>query len=286
MFFTTISAQVEDKIELESIQFIGNKSISTSELQEAIISKESPNWLSQFLNSITFEKFGAKAIYFDSLLIPADVEAIKSLYRSNGFFKVNVEPSYSIDTSSSGAELTYKITESEPAYFRDFNLYGLETLPEEFKTRIFDYVNIDSTDTYNDEVVDDKKNFTISFLHDHGYMLAKYETPDVIIDTMINRVDVDIKFDLGNRYQISDITTNLTGEGKDLVTDQLLKEVVGIKPGQFYSYYDIQRGQVRLYRTELFNSAIVNSVVSDTNGNKVPLNITADVGYLMNCRLK
>ena len=278
LFISTLFAQVEDKIELESIQFKGNESISSSELKAVIISKESPGWFSQFLNKFT--SFGDKVVYFDSLLIPSDVAAIKSLYRSNGFFKADVKPSYYIDTSSSDAVLTYNITESVPAYFRNFNVYGLDDLPEEFKDRLYDYIKVDTTDIYQDAVVDDKKNFTITFLHDHGYMLAKYETPDVIVDTMLNRVDVKIKFNLGTRYQISNITTNRTGEGKDLVTDQLLKEIVGIKPGQFYSYYDIQRAQVRLYRTELFNSALVNSVISDTMGNKVPLNITADVGLL------
>ena len=30
-------------------------------------------------------------------------------------------------------------------------------------------------------------------------MLAKYDIPDIIVDTMLNRVDVKIKFDLGKK---------------------------------------------------------------------------------------
>ena len=111
-------------------------------------------------------------------------------------------------------------------------------------------------------------------------MLARYDTPNVIVDTMKNIVDVNITFDTGKRYKIGDIIVERKGEGKELVNDQLLKDIVGIKTGQWYSNYDIQRGQVRLYRTELFNSALVNSIISDTSGNIVPINITADVGKL------
>lgn len=280
IFFLTavLYGQTGRQVELKKINFQGNKSISSNELLQVILSKESPNWISQFLNKFT--SFGDKAVYFDSLLIPTDMAAIQSLYQSNGFFKVRVKNSYSIDTASSEATLNYIINEGEEAHFRNFKIAGLNNIPGEYKDILLENAKVDTTTVYRDAIVEEKKNFTITFLRDHGYMLANYDTPNVFIDTIQNKIDVDINFNTGKRYQISDITVNQTGKGENLVSDDLLKEIVGITPGQWYSNYDIQRAQVRLYRTGLFNSALVNSVISDTTDSTVPINITADVGSL------
>ncbi|NMB81895.1 MAG: hypothetical protein GYA14_08760, partial [Ignavibacteria bacterium] len=278
LFITGIVyAQQSRMVELKSIEFVGNQSISSSELSSVILSKESPSKLSQFLNS--FSSFGNPPVYFDSLLIPSDLQAIKSLYITRGFFKAKV--SYEYKLKEDGAYLKYIINESAPTRFRSFTLNGLENrIPGEFLDVINSYVNVDTTLIYSDAILEDRKNYTLAYLRDHGFMLSNYEQPTLIIDTLVNRIDVIINFNPGKRYLISDVLTVRTGVGMDYVEDQLLKDIVGIKPGMYYSHYDIQRGQVRLYRTELFNSAIINAIIADTTGNKVPLNISADIGML------
>jgi len=263
--------------ELVNIEFIGNLAIPTSELESVIFSKESPSKFSQFLNS--FSGFGSPAIYFDSLLIPSDIQAIKSLYHSNGYFKISVKYNYSL--AEKEAVLTFEINEREPAYLKSFNVYGLkDKIPGEYLDLLNDFIKVDSNTIYQERLVENKKNYTINYLRDHGFMLVSNDIPSVTVDTMLNRVDVGINFTTGKRYRINEISTLKTGEGKDFVEDELLKEIVGIGANSFYSFYDIQRGQVRLYRTELFNSAIINAVISDTVGNYVPLSIAADVGMM------
>lgn len=272
-----LKAQDNSRIELKSIEFIGNNSISSSELRSVILSKESPSKFSQFIFS--FSSFGGPPTYFDSLLIPLDLQALKTLYVSNGFFKVEI--SYKYEINEEDAYLNYIINESMPAKFRTFNLIGLKSkIPDQFLYIINDYIRVDTNIIYRDALLEERKNFAITYLRDNGFMLATFDQPTVIVDTMINRVDVEINFNPGKRYVVSDVTTVKTGLGKDFVEDQLLKDVVGINSGMFYSHYDIQRGQVRLYRTELFNSTIINAVISDTADNRVPINISADVGML------
>jgi outer membrane protein insertion porin family len=277
-FNAAIFAQSIQQVELKKITFNGNESVPSAELLTKIVSKESPNWFYQFLNKFT--SFGDKAFYFDSLLIPLDVASLKSYYQSNGFFKVRIKSSYMIDTSSAEAELNYDISERVQAKFQNYLVEGLSEIPEEYKEALSDYVKVEGAAVYRDAIVAEKTNYIITFLRDHGYMLASYQTPTITIDTMKNYVDVDVRFDTGIRYKINEIRVNSTGNENNSVSDDLLKDIIGIVPGNSYSNYDIQRAQVRLYRTELFNSVLVNSVISDTVGNQVPLNITADVGSL------
>ncbi len=278
LFAAGLSAQSNKKHELTQINFEGNSNFSSSVLREIIFSKESPNWLSQLLNKIS--SLGGKAVYFDSLLIQSDINALKNFYQAKGFFKVKINSDYELDTSNNEARLSYRIFESQPVYFNSLTLKGLEWIAPEFQELLADYCRVDTNKIYEDAIVDEKKNYTLSFLRDHGFMLVSADRPTVVIDTMKNKVDVELKFTPGNRYKISDLYTQRTGKGFDLVDDSLLKEIVGIKIGTWYSNYDIQRGQVRLFRTNLFTSAAVMSVISDTAGNNVPLNISADIGLM------
>lgn len=278
LFAAGLFAQSNKKIELTQINFEGNSNFSSSILLEIIFSKESPNWLSQLLNKIS--SLGGKAVYFDSLLIQSDINALKNFYHANGFFKVKINSNYQLDSSKNEAQLSYTIFESQPAYFNSLTLKGLEWIAPEFKELLTDYCRVDTNKIYEDAIVDEKKNYTLSFLRDHGFMLISADRPTVVIDTMKNKVDVELKFTPGNRYKISDLYTHRTGKGADLVDDVLLKDIVGIKIGSWYSNYDIQRGQVRLFRTNLFTSVAVMGVISDTVSNNVPLNISADIGLM------
>ncbi len=276
IFIVSFTFAQQEKYELVKINFEGNNSISDSELRRVIISRETPVWFSQFLNSIS--DFGKSPIYFDSLLIAADLKSIKDYYHSNGFFKVRV--SYDYQLYDGEITLNYYINESEPAIIKKLNLNGLESIPESFRQMLLNRASKDTGRVYKDDLIENNKNYVIGFLRDNGYMLASIEPPEILVDTVKNRVVANITFSPGDRYRISDVRTSITGVGKDNITDELLRQIVGIKPGEYYSNYQIQRGQVRLYRTELFTSAIINSVISDTVNNYVPLVISADVGKL------
>lgn len=271
-------AQTENKFELSSIRFAGNSSISSSELEQVIISKESPGWFSQFLSRFT--SFGDKAVFFDSLQINSDIQALKYYYQSKGFFKTEISSRYSLDSAENAAYLEYDIKESQPAFFRNFKIGGLENLSADLKTTIDENSGVDSTVRYNDQFVTNTKNWIVAYLKDHGYMLVKSDRPVLLVDTLLNRVDVELKIDTGKRYKISEVSTVKKGEGSEYIEDTLLKEIVNINPDSYYNYYDIQRAQVRLFRTDLFTGVNIYGVISDTVRNTVPLNISVDVGKL------
>ena len=279
LLLTTASiAQSFKKYELVEIKFEGNNTVSSSVLNSIIVSKESPNWLSQFL--FLFTSIGGKAIYFDSLLIPLDVSSIKSYYQSKGYFKVKITPSYSLDNSKNESVLKFTIHESEPAFFKSFVVKGLHTIDPEYEELLTAYNRVDTNKIYEDAIVEEKKNYTLTFLRDHGFMLGQADQPQVIVDTIKNKVDVLLNFNSGKRYKVRELFTKRTGESIQSVDYNLIKEIVGIPIGSWYSNYEIQRAQVRLFRTNLFTSAAVMSVISDTVGNTVPLNINADIGLL------
>lgn len=264
--------------ELTSLEFIGNKYISSENLATVVYSKQSPGWISQFVNKFT--SIGGKAIYFDSLMVSSDVAALKVYYESRGFYRTKISPSFKLNTESQEAELVYTIDEGKPVYFHSMTIRGCELIALEFQAVIWEGTRVDTNRIYEDAIVDEKKNFALTFLRNNGFMLATVEKPHVKIDTMKNIADIEIRYNTGNRYKIGNLFTSRTGKGMDLVADSLIKELSGLKIGNWHSYSDVQRAQVRLYRTNLFEEVGVIGVTTDTVDNTVPLNINATIGLL------
>ncbi|MBK7104328.1 MAG: BamA/TamA family outer membrane protein [Ignavibacteriae bacterium] len=279
-FTIQIFPQSENKIELAEINFVGNDFFTSSELEEIIISKESPNWLSQFLAS--FSSFGNSATYFDSLTIPNDINILKNYYFSHGFFRTNVNAKYSIDKNGKEiASLTFIINENEPTNFNKLIITGLENISSTFSQKINSIISIDSTVQYSDLKVEQNRDGILSYLQDNGYMLAQADQPIVEIDTIYtNSVNVKMNFKIGTRYKISNISVEKSGPGKNLVSDELIKEIVNIEPENYFSYHNLKLAQVRLYRTNLFSSALITGNNLDTNKNYVPIRIVTSVGLL------
>ncbi len=275
----SMAQETETKIELSTINFVGNKYFSTAELENVIYLRESPGWFSQFLNS--FSNFGGPPTYFDSLAIEDDILSLENLYKENGFFKTKITANYSITGKlQKEATLTFFIKEGPPSLIRSYKYSGLDSLSENFKKDIKNLITIDSTDQYSSKLLEDNNYMVLSFLKDHGYMLAEYAKPVVEIDTMKNIVDIFVEFKLGKQFKISEVSVKKTGVGKNLVSTELIKEVANIKPNNYYSYHQLKLAQVRLYRTNLFSSAVILAGKPDSISNFVPIKISTDVGLL------
>jgi len=141
-------------------------------------------------------------------------------------------------------------------------------------------INIDSTNQYSERLVEQNNISSINFLQDNGFMLAEVTTPIIEVDTSINVVDVTVQFNLGKRYRISEVRVEKDGPGKDLVTEDLIIDIANVEQNKYYSYDKLKLAQIRLYRTNLFSSAVVTGNVSDTIANYVPINIITKVGLL------
>jgi outer membrane protein insertion porin family len=275
-----INAQDFEQYELVDIEFEGNETIASDLLLDIITSSESPGWFSKFLNGIS-ENLGNEVVYFDSLLIEFDLTDLQNYYFDNGFFKAEFTYKYDLDTNDMDAVLTFVINENSPSYFKGFEVSNLKKIDETFSTNINEEIlDIDSTERYSRQLVEEKINEMNRYLRDHGHMLVSNKPPVITVDTTINTAHVFIDYDFGYRYKISEVNVTKSGEGKDFVSDGLIRELVNIKKNDYYSFYETEKGQVRLYRTNLFNTALVTGVIADTNFNTVPIAINTDIGLL------
>jgi outer membrane protein insertion porin family len=279
IFFFLFSIQLSaQQYELQSISFEGNGAISSSELEEAIYSEETPLWFWKFLNKFT--PLGSEPVYFDSMNIQLDLSALESYYNANGFFETEITYSYEVDTADRDVYLTYKINEGNPSNNGSVQLLGLDLVPDHIKQYIIIETLLDPNERYAEAVVQQKIRSSVDILLNQGFIFARFDSTLIYKDTVNNIANLDIYFSTGNFYYIDTIIVEKKGEGAVYVEESLLRKICDIESGEPYSYEKIKRNQSRLFRTGLFNSVVLSTMENDTSGNQVPLLLEGTIGLL------
>ena len=274
----SVFAQETKKFVLQEINFEGNKSISSSQLSDVILSKETPWWFWTFLNS--FSSLGSEPVYFDSSNIPIDIKALKSYYTANGFFTTTFGYSYDIDTTDEEVTLKYIIHEGIAAGYGKVNLEGLEKVPDFTKSKFIDELKFDSTTRYIQSQVQQKIQSAVSLLLNNGFMFAQFDSTVVITDTAANRANLNIYFTTGKEYHIDTVMVKKSGDGAPYIKENMLRDISDLKKGELYNIDKIRQSQQRLFRTGLFNSIVISGVDRDTTDSKVPVSLEANISKL------
>ncbi len=265
--------------ELVGINFKGNNFFSSSDLLSNIESKETPMWFWKFLNSFT--PFGDEPVYFDSSKISIDKFAMKELYRSNGFFNAEVISDIVVDSSDQSVKINYYITENEFSIFGNINIIGLDELDDyDYGRMIKESYTLDSTKRYSESEVQNNISSIRRFLANNGYIFGGYDSTIVFIDTIKQKTDLDLYFHSGDKYLIGETVINKTGKSTEQVSNSLIAEITDLKEGQTYDQSNVDRSELRLLKTELFNSLDINPIINDTSNLKIPIEVNATIGSL------
>ncbi len=268
----------QEQYELASIKFSGNNSISSSTLGGIIYSEETPWWFWKFLNSFT--SFGAEPVYFDSGNINIDLRSLEEYYNASGFFNTSFGYEYAVDTADKEVFLTYLVNEGTRSRYGNFYLYGTDSLPpphgENFAAEVYE----DSTDYYDQSLVQSNIAEGLSYLQNNGYMLAHFDSTIVYRDTSGNKADLHIYFSPGERYKIDTVYVEKNGPGAPFISEKLLRELTAINSGEYYSLEKIRLSRIRLFRTGLFNSINLAGAEQDTSDSVVPLRLQGSIGNL------
>jgi outer membrane protein insertion porin family len=272
-------AQEDDRYELSSINFEGNETFDDSELRAVLQSEENPFWLWRFLYS-TISFLGSPPNYFDSTAISVDIISLKSFYSVNGFFKAEISYSFTLDTVGKSAELTYVINEKAPHTYGEVKLLGLEKLNEEITSDISEFLKYTNWERYVQEDVQKKNDAIVTYLKNHGFMLARYDSTVVRIDTLNAKTDLTTYFDTGRWYTYDDIKIEKDGESSSQISYELISYLSNINIGDAYSQEEISKSRIRLARTGLFSSINLSNTIRDSTTSKTQLLIKGTVGSL------
>jgi outer membrane protein assembly factor BamA len=272
-------AQEYEDFELSSINFEGNETFTDAELKSVIQSEENPFWFWRFLYS-TISFLGSPPNYFDSTTISVDIISLKSFYAVNGFFKAEISSSFVVDTVGKSAELTYFIKENAGHTYGMVRFTGLDNLSGEMNEAIEEFKEYPTWERYVQENVQTKNDAIITYLKDNGFMLARYDSTVVKIDTINAKTDIYTYFNRGRWYTYGDIKIERDGESSSEVSYDLITYLADINVGDVYREREISKSRVRLARTGLFTSINLTADTISSMSSKARLLIKGTVGSL------
>jgi outer membrane protein assembly complex protein YaeT len=205
---------------------------------------------------------------FSERLLEQDLEAIRDLYRANGFREAEVTARRETNLRGKPENLGITIEIEEGPQWR-VAAFRLEGVPSEVEAAIGGQLRCQTGQSYSEANVIADRDFVISYFYDLGY-------PDVVFDWSARedatRREVDLTYSVtpGERqYVRSVLLSGLAATNRDFVRDR-----IRVQPGDPLSLTALTAGQRRLYDLGIF--ARVQTALQNPLGREDRRNVLFD----------
>lgn len=213
----TIDLHVEivEKIPLKEVIFEGLSAVTEKEINEKVTTLDTP------------------AIDSEELKVFAN--AIKKLYLERGYYTVGINPELIVDENGKGS-IVFRITEGPKAMVNRISFVGNRNVSSKTLRGIM-YTReqwplsfFDKSGTYLPDRLEGDRHVIEMYYQSHGYMNAKVAkiTPE---KDECGNFNLIFEISEGDLYTISSVSA----PGNELMCEEDLLKIIGIKPGQPYS---------------------------------------------------
>lgn len=187
-----------------------------------------------------------------------DLEAIRDVYRSNGFRDVDVTSQETDDYQGSEGNIAIFIEVKEgPQWF--VSKLDLDGVPAGDRVRLRSILHSIEGQPYSDFNVASDRDNILDYYFDNGYPAAKFEFTATPAEEP-HRVDLKFIVTSGERVYVRDILVN----GLERTQQRLVRSRISLKPGDPLSQNQINGSQRRLYDLGIF--AKVNTALQNPDG--------------------
>lgn len=207
---------VVEKPRLQEIIFTGNKAISTKEFKDDLKVATLPTLVQEELVALTSK--------------------IKKMYQKKNYHHVEIESKIiPLEDDTVSAEFT--INEGKKSYLTRISFKGNKHVSSKKLKRIIlskeDWIlgMIDRSGSYNPEMLEGDKYMIEDSYKSNGFINAKVITVDAILHPKTGNYDLTYHIFEGDRY----VVKSVDAVGNDILSEEQLKRVIPIIPGQYYS---------------------------------------------------
>ena len=230
---------------VRSLSFSGNRAIDDFTLRISIGTSQSSSFARWGI--LRWLGLGEKR-YFDETEFRRDSARIVLLYQRSGFRDVEVD----MDANYSGDDvhLRFFIDEGEPIRIRTLEVSGLDDIAEE--REVLGSLPLRVGDPFNLLLVRASQDSIGAFLRNRGYPYAEIY-PTYRADTAAHSATVGFLADPGPRARVAAVDVI----GAREIDENVIRQAMSIRAGDWYSERGIYRSQIELYRMNLFNLVAV-----------------------------
>nr|MDK2850440.1 outer membrane protein insertion porin family [Candidatus Cloacimonadota bacterium] len=227
----TIQADEGNRITIKQITFIGNENFDDKQLIRRM--KTKPSSL-------------LRSGRFDQEKFDADLIALDSFYRKNGFIDVSIGPYDLQQISDRHYELVITINEGEKYHFGEIIIEGNEHFTNE---AIMESFTFEEGDIFDQEKFEKQLAGVYSMYFDEGFIYADIRHELVKDD---KRLNIQLNINENTRARIRQI--HFTGNRR--TKEKVLRRQLEIAPGDYYRQSQVIRSQQNIYNLGFFEPDI------------------------------
>ncbi len=283
LFLVAPSAEAQETacdpgdVEVRRLEFTGNTTFPDDELSRGIAATPS-SWLRR-----TFGVLGTRRCV-DRASLPLDVARLTLYYRKRGFFEAQVDTVVK-SVNRSAVEIRFDITEGPALRVDTLTLSGLDSLPggDDLTARL----GLAEGMRFDQYAIDSARSVLVRRLRNAGYpyadVLREYRT-----HLPTRSAFLGLEVIPGQRSRIGAISLSVTprdGESQQ-VSDDVVQELLGIRPGMLYRENELVSAQRRLYETDAYSHVDISIDTSAAAADSlIRLKLSLRETYMQTARL-
>ena len=227
---------------IDTINFIGNKHYTSSDLQGEIMSKES-RWYRLFSSAETFDR--EKMNY--------DQELLRRFYNRHGYADFAVVSAIAeLSRDKTSFVLTFTIDEGNRYKVSDIKINS--AVPDVNANQWYKYVTFDKGDWYNSDEVEKTVNELTEELSKKGFVFVEV-VPNITKDRENSKLDVT--FDIKENAKVFVNRINITGNTRTL--DEVIRREFRISEGSVFNVAKIRESRKNIERLNYFSKVDIDS---------------------------
>ncbi len=235
---------------VRDIAFVGNHAIDDYTLSISIATTESA-WLARF--PLTSWMGAGEKRYLDETEFRRDVLRLTLLYRVSGYLQVRVDTV--VRRTRDAVRIGFLINEGPPVRVRTLDIAGAEGIVP--RRDLLHDIPLGVGDPFNRIRFEWAADTIRSEVRDRGYPFAEvFRSYEVNEDSLIARVRFEIE--PGPRGRVDSVIV----EGTREIAPYVVRRMIPVRPGSWFSQSALYRSQRDLYRLGVFG--YVNVVLADS----------------------
>lgn len=252
------------RVKIDSIQFVGNDSISSNKLMSKMKNTHDINYFKKLY--FWTPSFWKSSKYQESKF-EEDLESIITYYNENGYRDATIISDTNYIVMSDSAEkrdlmrVKVKIHEGNKFYFRNITFSGNTIYPTDLLAK---HLRIEKGDPYNRTLLEMNLRYNpagtdISSLYmDNGYLFFNATPVEVGVEN--DSIDIEIRIYEGKQARVR----NVLLEGNTITNDKVIMRELHTRPGDLFSRDAIMRSRRELATLGYFKE---ESIVPDVKPN-------------------
>jgi translocation and assembly module TamA len=238
----------------------GNRAVSDGTIEDKILTTKTGWW-----------PF-AKKYRFDPVVWTTDLDRVKRIYESFGYYQAEVVRTQATPDGPHGVDLTMMVREGDPTRIGRLEIHGLEALPESRRRALEAELPLAVGQTFEEKAWSTAKDHLVRLLRNDGYAQAALDAvAKVDIHSHLAALSLDVS--LGPRYRFGDIQIDTGGDTAihpAWIWDQVR---LAIADGEVFSDDALTEAQRRLQNMGVFSAVKVEAGTPEPAAQVVPVRV-------------